>query len=66
MKGFVELTEFKYGEKYLLPLGTFIVIALNESVIIRPCSCNTGDMQWRCKESYNEVKALIVAAQRED
>ena len=63
MKGFVELNNVT-NSIVLLPLGSFEVWKFPDGTT-RIYNSNDDDISFECKESYEEVKALIVAAQKE-
>lgn len=64
MSMYIELTDMK-GTKFLTPLGTFDVVSSCDGKakifnLQDPMNINT-----LCQESYEEIKALIMAAQKD-
>ncbi len=59
MRGFVELTNG--STKVLLPVGSFETWGF-ENGDVRIYNVHDEDTNFLCKESYDEVKALIAAA----
>ena len=64
MRGFIELTVEVSGMKVLIPVPSIIVYQFKENGAEVHVAGMEENIFFKAKESYDEVKALIAAAQK--